>query len=362
MKAFVFLGLRHAILAKQWCKEYKEGKRNDTMLYGYGNAATHDFKIDYCSFNRIEKFLFKENILGKLYLYCLKLPYLLMKYDVVWTHVDRDALFIAKLKSIPVLGRLFCKHIANFVWLIDHTQHYSETKKKKIGRLLHKIDKILYLSTSEHEEFIKHYHCEERKLVYTRYGINFEAYGPDAIGIKPKGFAIEDFILSVGTDQHRDLQLLDLVAESNKDKTFVVCSGSPEHHKQVFKSKNIILLKATYNEMVYLYRKCKFVVIPLKFNFHASGITTLLEAAAAKKAVVINYTPGLEDYGIDNSTCLFSKLEDPSEFNERINILWNNMKLREHIVTNAYDYLRPEFNTVTYSKIYIDLSREILKG
>ncbi|HDT4284663.1 TPA: glycosyl transferase, partial [Klebsiella pneumoniae subsp. pneumoniae] len=68
MKALVFLGLRHTILADAWRKEYLEGKRNDSMLYGYGNAVTPGIEVDYCRFNKFERLLFKDNIIGKLYL------------------------------------------------------------------------------------------------------------------------------------------------------------------------------------------------------------------------------------------------------------------------------------------------------
>lgn len=361
MKALVFLGLRHTILAKQWESEYALGMRNDTMLYGYGNAATEGFSVEYCSFSRVERIFFKENKIGKIYLYLLKLPILLMKYDVVWTHLDRDALFIARLKGIPLIGRLFCKHIANFVWLIDHTQKFDSNKKKRISKKLGKIDKIFYLSKSEEQEFITHYRVPNDKLLYTRYGINFSAYGPLATGSKPHNFNYRNYILSVGTDEHRDLDLLDIVAGGNPEKKFIVCSGSPAHQLKKFKSNNIVLMRANYNEMVYLYRNCEMVIIPLKFNFHASGITTLLEAAAARKPVIINYTPGLEDYGIDNETCLFVPIGNKEKFNDSINLLWSNSALAEKISNNAYEYLRDEFNTHTYSSIYIENSISLFK-
>ncbi|MEL9482468.1 glycosyltransferase, partial [Escherichia coli] len=194
----------------------------------------------------------------------------------------------------------------------------------------------------------------------TRYGINFSAYDYNALSVKPIGFDKEDFILSVGTDQHRDLELLDVIAKNNPDKQFVICSGNPEHHKRNFSRDNVTIIRASYNEMVYLYHACKFVVIPLKFNFHASGITTLLEAAAARKAVLLNYTPGLEDYGQHDNTCLFASLGDIESFDRNLNKLWDSEKLRNRLAENAYKYLHSDFNTYKYSQIYIELSKNIL--
>lgn len=361
MKALVFLGLRHAILADQWKKEFKEGRRNDTMLYGYGNAADDDFKVNYCRFNRLERFFFKDNLFGKMYLYLFKLPILLTTHDIVWTHVDRDSLFVARLRSIPVIKKLFCKQISNFVWLIDHTKDFTAEKKLKIAKQLKVIDKVLFLSPSEKELFIKYYGCPEQQLLYTRYGIRFDAYGGNALAVKPAGFEHERFILSVGTDQHRDLKLLEEVAKLNPDKIFIVCSGSPEHLTRKFQSKNLFIMKATYNEMVFLYRSCEQVIIPLRFNYHASGITTLLEAAAARKPTVINMTPGLEDYGIDGETCLFVPLNDAEKFSSAINLIREKIGLSEYLTNNAYNYLRADFNTDEYSKIYIKLSQDLLK-
>ncbi|HDZ1517180.1 TPA: glycosyltransferase, partial [Klebsiella pneumoniae] len=122
-----------------------------------------------------------------------------------------------------------------------------------------------------------------------------------------------------------------------------ICSGNPEHHKRNFSRDNVTIIRASYNEMVYLYHACKFVVIPLKFNFHASGITTLLEAAAARKAVLLNYTPGLEDYGQHDNTCLFASLGDIESFDRNLNKLWDSEKLRNRLAENAYKYLHSDF-------------------
>ena len=62
---------------------------------------------------------------------------------------------------------------------------------------------------------------------------------------------------------------------------------------------NMTNQKYQWSELVRLYYDADLVVIPLKENQTAAGITVLLEAMACKKAIICVKTQGLADYLLD---------------------------------------------------------------
>ena len=64
----------------------------------------------------------------------------------------------------------------------------------------------------------------------------------------------KNFILSVGTDRHRDIELLDELAYRMQDKNFILCSCNPQYLNKNYKSSNLKVVSADLYEMRYLYK------------------------------------------------------------------------------------------------------------
>lgn len=358
----IFLGYKIALSIDKWRELYKNDEANDTLPYGYDRANNEKINVEYIKLNLIEKRIFFNKYLQYIYLYFIKLPLLLFKYDVIWTHYDDDALYIAKWRQLPILNKGMSKQIGNFVWLIDNAQKYNKHKIKRIAKLLNRIEIIIYHSSSETKKFIDTFKVNLEKLRHVHFGINFEEYSNKKTMLKPRDIEenCKDYVLSIGTDIHRDIELLDKLAYEFQDKQFILCSCNPDYLNRQYKSKNLKVINAILPEMRYLYENCSCVIIPLKYNEHVSGTTTLLEAAAMKKAVIVSQTPGLNDYVIQNKTGILVPIGDLKLFKQSLQTLVNDKEFKNQLGLNAYDYCIKNFTTNIWANKHAKLTMEIL--
>ena len=145
-----------------------------------------------------------------------------------------------------------------------------------------------------------------------------------------------------------------------KDKYFILCSCNSEYLNRKYKSNNIKVINANLYEMRYLYENCSCVVIPLKYNEHVSGCTTLLEAAAMKKSVIISNIPGISDYVLNNRTGIIVPIGNVDEFRLAVLKLINNKDYAKMLGNNAYNYAKDKFNTYKWSENHIEISKQLL--
>lgn len=361
LRVGVFLGYKIAYNLDNWRADYLNDDANDTSPYGYDRVNGDSTNVEYVTFNKFEKKLLFNKYLQYIYLYFIKLPFKLFKYDIIWTHYDKDGLFIAKLKTIPIIGRLYPKQISCFVWLIDNSREYDYKRKKLISNLLRKIDKIIFLSPTEEEKFIKEFKCNKDRLQYLPFGINIGAYSLDKDDKKPDIIKddLTDFILAVGTDIHRDMNLFKRITEILPNYKFVLATANSKYLEDKY-NNNTIVLKASLKEIRWLYKKCRCVIIPLKYNEHVSGCTTILEAAAMHKPIIVSDVPGIREYVLEDKTGLIIPLDDINSLKEAITKLINDQNLAKELGENAFNYIKDKFTTDNWANAHLKLSKEIL--
>lgn len=125
-----------------------------------------------------------------------------------------------------------------------------------------------------------------------------------------------DYVLSIGNDPMRDwptlarawqpnLPLLKLVTR----RPVPASAGRIETIKGDWNARSL-----TDNEVRELYRRARFVVLPLRETIQPSGQSACLQAMACGKAVILSSIAGLWDSRalIDGQTCLLVPPGDPS--------------------------------------------------
>lgn len=363
VKIGVFLGYNIACSLDIWREAYKKDESNDTSPYGYDRINNENFNIEYVSLSKIEKLVFFHKYLRYAYLYFFKLPINMIKYDIIWTHYDKDALFIAKLRSIPLLGRLFCMQISCFIWLIDKSFDISIKKVEKISKLLKKIDKIIFLASTEEKIFLNKFFCNDNQLQYIPFCININAYSPIKKQVKPEVLPIDfgKYILSVGTDMHRDIDSFIELTKSMKSMKYILSTCNNNYINKRYNS-NTVVLKANLQEMRWLYKNSVFVVIPLKYNEHASGCTTILEAAAMHKPVIVSDVPGIRGYIIDGVTGIVVPVGDIMAMKVAVDKLLEDNDLCYKMGEKAYEYVKDKFTTDKWAEEHIKISEYLIEN
>lgn len=101
-------------------------------------------------------------------------------------------------------------------------------------------------------------------------------------------------------------------------------------------------------ELVQLYRDANIVVISLRDNNHSAGLTTLLEAMACRRPVVVTRTQGLIVDLIDSGFVTGVKPNDPIDLRQAIVRLWENPQEAEAQAQRGYELILKQHNSEQY--------------
>lgn len=143
-----------------------------------------------------------------------------------------------------------------------------------------------------------------QQLGIPRERLEFIPYSADTEFWQPLGLPEECLIVSAGLE-HRDYAVLDRACAGLGQKLFIaagslhspgaVCTLPPSTSQAVVRQLNHVSLRE-------LYAKAAVVVVPLLANDFQAGVTTILEAMAMGKPVIVSATEGQGDIVVDSET------------------------------------------------------------
>jgi glycosyltransferase involved in cell wall biosynthesis len=95
-----------------------------------------------------------------------------------------------------------------------------------------------------------------------------------------------------------------------------------------------------------MFEKCRFVVIPLQANtgMWCAGSTSVLQAQAMGKPVIVTCLPGIAEYVIDGETGYLVKGNDTDAMANAIDRLWQNPKMTVEMGRAAQKWVREQFS------------------
>ena len=94
-----------------------------------------------------------------------------------------------------------------------------------------------------------------------------------------------------------------------------------------------------------VFARCRFVVIPLQphASMWCSGSTSILQAQAMGKPVIVSYLPGIAEYVKDGETGFVVEPGSPSALREAIRTLWENPEKARAMGEQAQAWVRERF-------------------
>lgn len=195
-----------------------------------------------------------------------------------------------------------------------------------VSKLLQRSDVIITLSNFVNDGFIKDYQIDKQKLRVLYFGIDVGFWRPLTDETE------DNFVLSIGNDMNRDYETLLNALPRNLQLKIIT-------KKRINTAeKNVEVLSGISDEDVRrLYNQARFVVVPsIKLRNESSGLSCTLQAMACGKAVIVSDAPTLRELFVDGADCLFYRPEDPTDLNDKINLLVKNIHLREKIAKSGY--------------------------
>ncbi|MCI0466182.1 MAG: glycosyltransferase family 4 protein [Beijerinckiaceae bacterium] len=357
----VFVHLAKDFDARRWERRWAAGDLigiNDRMPYGYFWAEEDGCTIAYSHSQSKSKI---GNLVGSLLKSVTGIDFVhvwqnrkeIYGCDVVWTHTEIQYLAVLFLFQI-LFWRRRPKLIAQSVWLFDRWHELTPARRWILGRLIAKADILTFLSTEN---------LKAARAIFPNVRSEFVPFGINADKFAPAKEEIVHFpvhIFSLGNDPHRDWPALILAVKGLKDWELKIASRKVAAN-DIGSCSNVEILNITSNDqLLAAFDWADMVVVALKPNLHASGITVVQEAALRGVAVICTDTGGLRAYFSDEEVYYVSA-GDPSEIQAAIRNLAADNRRRWKLAARAQERMMTGgLNSRSYARRHAELSRELM--
>jgi glycosyltransferase involved in cell wall biosynthesis len=357
----VFVQLSHGFGAQTWEGLWNEGKIvgiNERFAYGYHRANRMGCCVTYSKDQRetAPKRFFRlmiRAILGFDLIHAWRNLEDIRRADIIWTHTESQFLAILfLLRSTPRAQRP--KLIAQSVWLFDRWPNFSRFKRRLFSMLIVQADVLTVLSPENLAIARKLFPGVRSELVL--YGIASESK------VTPKLAAQCDSlkIVSLGSDEHRDWNLLIDSVRGREGWKLKIVSRFVARSSLGGTTNVEIVTPNTNSELLALYEWADLVVLALKPNFHASGITVIQEATLQGKAVICSDAGGLKAYFSDNQV-RYVPTGDAAALRSAIGDLAENPETRLSLAQNAQARMGPDgLSSESFVRQHVEISRNLL--
>ncbi|KAF0189229.1 MAG: glycosyltransferase-like [Desulfobulbaceae bacterium] len=304
MPVNIFVHLTFGQDAANHEKKYIEGRAPDKVPYGYHHAEGEKFRLSFSKdfpegnlFGRIRRRLLL--MIGFDLIHAWRNRTEMFSADVIWTHTECEHLAISTLLIFMPKSRR-PKLIAQSVWLFDKWHTLSPLKRSCYRSLLKHAD-VLTVHSPENLKIMRR-EVPEVEGVLMLFGISQDSFPIETIKARPT-LNRQIRILSLGNDMHRDWSTL-LRAFANKVDVELRIATRNLSLENVAGLENVnVLQPSSLQDIKELYSWADLVVVTLKHNLHASGITVVLEAVSCGVPVICSDVGGLKAYFTNEQVC-----------------------------------------------------------
>lgn len=249
--------------------------------------------------------------------------------------------------SLGALRKFLSPNTSLVMWDIGLTNW--KLRNKIINFTLPKIDTLLVLGHNQ-IDYIKNTYekCTNISTIGHYVDSDFYHYTP----INANGL-----VLSVGDDIGRNYPIL-LNAARTLNKKIIIKTNN---RSLVSLSDNVEFLRSriSYLTLRELYENSSVVVVPTSTTPNASGVSSILEAAACGRPLVVTDNPGIHDFIIPNETCLMVPPNDAVALRNAILSLLANPGLAQKLANNARAFIEKNCTYQVFTKRFADTMHRI---
>lgn len=218
----------------------------------------------------------------------------MMNADVIWTHTEREHLAILFMRAFG--RKTQPKIIAQSVWLWDLWNDLPGWRRALYRYIMRHADLLTTLSPVNAR--IASQAVPGVPVSVVHYGISRNVPAPPpTLEAAARTARYPLRVVAVGNDVDRDWETLisafgsipDYQVDILTPRVKLVSALATGHD-------NIFVSRADAAGVINAYQTADVVVVPLRRNNHASGITVMIEAALAGTPMIASDTGGLEDY------------------------------------------------------------------
>jgi glycosyltransferase involved in cell wall biosynthesis len=269
-------------------------------------------------------------------------------YDVIFSNGENV--------SIPLTALLASlRHRPGHV-LIGH--RLSARKKKPFMQLLHsQMDAIFVYATTQKDYAEKVLRIPARKLHLIPFHADTRFFQP------MPGVAVERRISSAGLELRDYPTLIEAVRGLDVDVRLAAASPWSKRKSETAGQTlppNVSARSYNYHELRELYASSQFIVVPLYENDFQAGVTTMLEAMAMGKAIIVTRTRGQRDVIQHGINGVYVSPGDPGALRDAIGSLLASPNQRAQLGANARRTIESEMSLDLWaeriSKVVLDVA------
>jgi glycosyltransferase involved in cell wall biosynthesis len=285
------------------------------------------------------------NMLRKLFFNAAQLPALwrVRTYDVVF--LGSNLPFVFLIKKILHWQR---PRVVLYNTFFTHTlkRHPNGWYGALLRSALRSADAIV-CPTEAQTDFLKKEKIDSHRIHLVLNGVDTDFFAPARADLSET----DGYILSIGKDLGRDYPTLIAAASRIPETTFYIIAAERNLKNVPALPANIkVFFDVPHKETLAFYRKAKFVIIPTYSEeslrgSDCSGQYALLDAMAARKAIIVSSRSTLSDYIEAGKDALIVKAEDPDELITAIRLLGNDSALRDRLGKAALAKAEERFTT-----------------
>jgi glycosyltransferase involved in cell wall biosynthesis len=359
VKVFVHLG--HGFGGQSWTQRHAGGLipgLNDRLAYGYYRASGNGWSVEYSEDareNALTRFrrIALRRMMGFDLIHAWRNRKRLFGADIVWTHTEIENLAVLFLFWLCYWGRQ-PKVIANCVWLFDRWPNLSWPRRFIYRKLLRRADAVTTFSPANIQ--IAKSVLPDSRCEYIRWGATIEELKRPS----RKRMHSPLRIASLGSDIHRDWKTV-VTAFGNRER-YRVEIGSRQIKPKQLKGINNVTVRSvvTADDVKALYEWADIVIVSLKPNLHASGITVILESIILGVPVVCTDSGGLRAY-FSSSEVHYVPVYAPIAMRVAVEELAQDDERRWDMVIRAQErLLSASLTTKGFAERHRQLSEELL--
>lgn len=274
---------------------YYRRDENIGCVYGYHHAASDNLALTY-SQDAAESAPVKllrralKATLGFDLFHALHNRDEILRSDVIWTHTEFEYLAVALVLLMSGRNNAPPRLLAQSIWLLDKWPNYSMLRRWLYRKLIARAD-VLTTHAKDNAELCRQY--LQRDAIQVYYGLNTRDFPINSPRTWQPHTPLR--IAAIGNDRDRDWETL--IGAFGHDARYSVRIATRRRTPKSLRAANVEIGPASgLKKQRELYDWADLIVVPLRPNSHASGITVILEAAALGKPIVVTNVGGLSDY------------------------------------------------------------------
>lgn len=283
------------------------------------------------------------------------------KVDIVCTHSSVDSW----------AGGLAAKLTGRKIVRFRHNLY--QIGEDPLTKFIYRIPWVIICISDEIKNVLLKYGIKDKKMVVIHSSVDINKFDPQVVrGLSKKELSVSDDMLVIGNTssftrvkgQEYLLKAFNII--SRKRPCYLIFAGRLPHH---YRAKYLEFVEEEFrNNVIFLGHRNDIPEVLKTFDIFifpsfVEGLgTSLLEAMAMEKPVVVSDIPTFRNFIIDGANGLFFKAQNPEDMAEKVLFLMENESLKGRLGKNARSTVLEKFSLDQMLSLTEALYREVLNA